>query len=241
MKKIRVLIVEDSALAAEGISVTLRKYSLDPVQVCESGEEAVNYFQHNEVDLVLMDIVLRGTMDGISAAQLIRTIRAVPIIYLTDHVDEPNVNRAKQTYPANYLSKPYNEAELVRAIELAFNNALEARRQSRSKPPAEEDVFVRTDNQQFVRIDYKEVLYLEAARSYCNVVTDKATYTLCSSMNQVQEKFDNPDFIRVHRSYVVNSKRITKIDGNIVYLGGEKVDMGKEFRENLMSILKVIK
>ena len=241
MKKIRVLIVEDNAMVSEAIAITLQKHSLHAVQACETGEDAVRYFQENEVDLVLMDIVLGGAMDGISAAQLMRTIRIVPIIYLTDHIDEKNVERAKNTYPANYLSKPYNEAELVRAIELAFNNAQEAARRPGSRSHADEDVFLRTDNQQFVRIDYKEVLYLQAARSYCKIVTDKTSYTLCSSMNQIHEKFDNSDFIRVHRSYVVNTKRITRLDGNVIYFDDKKVDMGKEFRENLMGALKLIK
>jgi DNA-binding LytR/AlgR family response regulator len=239
MKKIRVLIVEDNAMASKAIAITLEKYSLDPAQVCETGEEALRYFEDNDVDLVLMDIVLAGKMDGITTAQNMRKLRQVPVIYLSDHVDEGKVARAKQTYPANYLSKPYNEAELVRAIELAFNNTQEPRA-SRPKSSGE-DVFLRTDNQKFIRIGFKEVLYIKADRSYCKVITDKNTYMMCSSMKEVHEKFDNADFIKVHRSYVVNTKRITKLDGNIIYIDENKVDIGKEFRENLLSALKLIK
>lgn len=237
MKKIKVLIVEDNSLVAEAIAIVLEKHFLDPVHTTGSGEEAVEYFKSNEVDLVLMDVVLEGDMDGMEAAQAIRKHRQAPIIYLTDHVDEKHIERAKRTYPAGYLAKPYNEAELVRAIEFAFNQAQEAR----SGADPQEDVFVRTDNQEFVRIYFKDVLYLKAARSYCKVVTDQRTYTLCSSMNQVHEKFDNRNFIRVHRSYVVNTKRITKLDGNVIHIANEQVDMGKEFREGLMNSLKLVK
>lgn len=240
MKKIRVLIIEDNSLVAEAIARTLQKYSLDVAEIFSSGEDALKYFNDNEVDLVLMDIMLAGAMDGISTAQSMNDIRAVPIIYLTDHVDKNNVDRAKKTFPANYLSKPFNEADLIRAIDIAFSNATASNKPS-GKTSVRDDVFVRTNSQQYLRIPYREILYLEAARSYCKVVTDQGEYTLCTSMNRVHESFENADFIRVHRSYVVNSRRITKLDGNVIFLEQKTVDMGKEFRENLMSSLNLIK
>ena len=147
------------------------------------------------------------------------------------------VERAKKTYPANYLSKPFHEPGLVRAIEIAFNNAKE----SRDTGQVDAHIFVRTENQGFIRLAYKEIQFLEAARSYCKVVTDRATYMLCSSMNQVQDMLGNKDFVRVHRSHVVNTKRITRLEGNILYLDDTKIDMGKEYREELLNNLKFVK
>jgi len=238
MTNIRVLIVEDNSIAAEAIAVTLNRNQLTPVRICQSGEEAIKVFKEEDVDLVLMDIVLAGAMDGISTAQILREHRSVPLIYLTDHSGKALIDRAKKTFPANYLTKPFNEAELVRAIELAFNNA---RNEHNMHKAFHEHIFVRTDTQGFVRIAYMDILYLEAARSYCRVVTDKTTYTLCSSMNQIHESFGNNDFIRVHRSRVVNTKRVTRLEGNILYLDEKKVDMSREFREDLISSVKLVK
>ncbi|HZY79292.1 MAG TPA: response regulator [Cyclobacteriaceae bacterium] len=238
MTKIRVLIVEDNSMVAEAIVVALKKNQLDPVRICESGEDAIKVFKSEEIDLVLMDIVLAGAMDGISTAQVLREYRPVPVVYLTDHSGRELVERAKKTYPAGYLGKPFNEAELVRTIEIAFNNF---QSQRGLPPPLREYVYVRTENQGFVRIAYKEILYLEAARSYCKVVTDTATYLLCSSMNQVQENLSNNDFIRIHRSHVVNSKRVTRLEGNILFIDDKQLDMGREFRDDLLGSLKLIK
>ncbi|MEI9919063.1 MAG: response regulator [Bacteroidota bacterium] len=238
MKKIRVLIVEDNVLVAEAIEITLKKHSLDIVGICRSGSDAVKSFREKEVDLVLMDIKLDGKMDGIEAASQMLQHRAVPIIYLSDHVDHKHVKRAMNTHPANYLSKPYDEAGLVRAIEIAFNNAQVPKNETITD---REEVFVLTDSQQFERVYTKEVMYLKAARSYCDVVTDKHKYTVCSSMNHVQEKFGSAGFIRVHKSYVVNSKRITKLAGNIIFINDVELKMGKEYRDELMSVLKFIK
>lgn len=238
MSKICVLIVEDNAVTADATAVVLKKHSMSPVHICGAGEDAIKIFKKEPVDLVLMDIVLAGAMDGISTAQLMREHRKVPIIYLTDHTDRSLVERAKKTYPANYLSKPFNEASLIRAIEIAFNNTRE------EKPDTGQIdgyIFVRTENQGFVRLAYKEIQFLEASRSYCKVVTDRATYMLCSSMNQVQDMLGNKDFIRVHRSHVVNTKRITRLEGNILYLDDTKIDMGKEYRDELLNSLKFVK
>jgi DNA-binding LytR/AlgR family response regulator len=237
--KIKVLIVEDDPLIAEAISITLTKHSLEPVGICDTGEIAVKIFKDNAVDLVLMDIILGGKMDGIASAAIMQNHRLVPIIYLTDHIDKKKTERALKTFPANYLTKPYDDAKLILAIEMAFNNA--QRPQGKRSQRAPNDIFVRTENQQFEKVAMRDVIYLEAARSYCYVVTDKNKYIMCSSMNQVQEQFENSDFIRVHRSYVVNSKRITKLAGNVIFLDKIQVDMGKEFRADLMNSLKFIK
>jgi DNA-binding LytR/AlgR family response regulator len=238
--KIKVLIVEDDPLIAEAISVTLKKHSLEPVKICDSGEEAVQVFKNTDVDLVLMDIVLNGKMDGVAAAAMMLKNRVVPIIYLTDHTDQKKIDRALKTFPANYLTKPYDDSKLIIAIEISFYNAQHSST-GRGEQVLRKDVFVRAANQQFEKVALKDIIYLEASRSYCKVVTDNHTYTLCSSMNQVQEQFENADFMRVHRSYVVNTKRITKLDGNVIFLDKIKVDMGKEFRAGLLGALKFIK
>lgn len=239
MKTTRVLIVEDNSLVAEEIAITLKKHSLEISGICSSGEDALKAFREKEPDLVLMDIELDGAMDGIETASEIMKHRSVPIIYLTDHVDDKNVKRSLNTNPANYLPKPYDEAGLIRAIQIAFHNATTS---SINQSPAatREDTFLLTASQQFERVYYKDVLYLKAARSYCDVVTDQNTYTVCNSMNHVQEEhFRSPQFIRVHRSYVVNSKRITKVVGNVIYLNEAEINMGKEYRDDLMNSLKL--
>lgn len=237
--KIRVLIVEDNSLIAEEISITLKKHSLEVVDICRSGEDAINTFKVKDIDLVLMDVILNGKMDGIETASKILQHRTLPIIYLTDHTDKKFLDRAMDTYPASYLSKPYDEATLVRTIEIAFNNHVAlARKQSSTS--SKEDTFLLTASQQFERVYYKDVLFLKAARSYCDVVTDSYTYTICNSMNHVQEKnFAAPEFIRVHRSYVVNSKRITKVVGNVIFLNDKELGIGREYREDLMNALKL--
>ncbi|HEY9046838.1 MAG TPA: LytTR family transcriptional regulator DNA-binding domain-containing protein [Ohtaekwangia sp.] len=239
MEKIKVLIVEDQLLIAEDIASKLVKHSLEVAGTCGSGEEAIEMVEDIAPDLILMDINLSGAMDGISTARVILDKYDVPIIYLSEYVDTKTIDRAKKTMPAAYLSKPFQEADLIRSIDLAFSNA-RAKREHQS-PWVKDHVFLRSKNQ-YIKLHLEDIIYLEADRSYCYIVTEQEVHTMTTSMNHVYEQLNNRDFMKIHRSFVININKITALDGNIVRLGGEKqVQMSKDYRDELMSRLKFIK
>ena len=239
MNKIKVLVVEDSALIAEDIAYKLAKHHLEVVEVCERGEDALEFLKKNDPDLVLLDIRLAGALDGISTGYMIQKNYSIPIIYLSDLSDANTISRAKQTRPANYLTKPFNEADLVRAIDLAFSNFKMQPSGAGSHSKADH-IFVKSDNT-FVRIPFNEILFLHADRSYCNIVTEEKTYIQSVSMNHVFEQIDNTDFVRIHRSHVVNIHKVTAIEGNMVKLGKHSLEMSKGMREELMRRLTFLK
>lgn len=240
--KIKVLIVEDKRIVAEDISDRLKKHGMDVVGICSSGATAIETAKKINPDLVLMDIHLDGPMDGITAALSILDHRRVPIIYLTDFTDEQTVERAKATRPANYISKPFKETDLIRAIDLAFSNAREDELNDQNHNLHLPDmIFVRTDSQQYVKIALQDILFLEADRAYCKIVTGTTTYVLSTSMNHIHDQIGNPYFIRVHRSYIINVNRVEELHGNALRLGGKEVNVGGEYRENLMKYMKIVK
>src|SRR5687768_14008360 len=157
MTKIKVLVVEDSALIAEDIAYKLGKHHFEVMEIFDKGEDALEYLKKNEPDLVLLDIKLAGALDGISTGYIIQNTYALPIIYLSDLSDAQTVHRAKQTRPANYLTKPFNEADLVRAIDLAFSNYNS--QPSNPGAPKPDHIFVKSDNT-FSRILLKDILFL---------------------------------------------------------------------------------
>jgi CheY-like chemotaxis protein len=117
MTKARVMIVEDEAIVAADLRVTLRRLGYEVANVAFSGEEAVRWIEEAQIDLVLMNIGLRGEMDGIEAAQKVRERFDIPIIYFTAYMNEERLMRAKSTAPFDYIIKPYDESELVSTIE----------------------------------------------------------------------------------------------------------------------------
>ena len=115
-----ILVVEDQRLIAADIENTLKNLGYVVVGNVSSGEDAISKSDQVRPELVLMDVHLRGEMDGIQAAEIIRDRFNVPVVYLTAYADEETILRAKKTTPFGYLVKPFNERELRATIEIAF-------------------------------------------------------------------------------------------------------------------------
>jgi PAS domain S-box-containing protein len=131
MTEATVLIVEDEGILAIELKKKLENLSYKVLAVASSGEEAVELAAKHKPDLILMDIVLKGEMDGIEAADKIRGLLNVPVIYLTAYSDEDTVKRAKLTEPFGYLVKPYNGKELQIALEVTlYRHVMEKLRES---------------------------------------------------------------------------------------------------------------
>lgn len=120
MTPARILVVEDERLAAEEICHSLRGLGYDVVGTAASGEEAIRRAAEALPDLVLMDIVLRGDVDGVRTAENIKAHLDIPVVYLSAHSDESTLRRAKITEPYGYILKPFEPRELHINIEIAL-------------------------------------------------------------------------------------------------------------------------
>lgn len=120
MAKKRIMVVEDEGVTAMRIKRSMQDmgYAVAPIMI--SGEDAVEKVEEFRPDLVLMDIALKGEMDGIEAAEQIHSRFNIPIIYLTAHSDESMMKRIKSTEPLGYIAKPFDERELRIVVEIAF-------------------------------------------------------------------------------------------------------------------------
>ncbi|MCK4826800.1 response regulator [bacterium] len=113
----KILIVEGEAIVAKDIQNTLKTLGYDAPAIALSGEEAINKSEEIHPDLVLMDIILKGDMDGIDAAEKICNHFDIPVIYLAAYMDEKTLQRAETTGPFGYILKPFEERELHTTIE----------------------------------------------------------------------------------------------------------------------------
>ncbi|MGD8623906.1 MAG: PAS domain S-box protein [Anaerolineae bacterium] len=120
MSLARILIVEDEFITAQGLQRSLMRLGYEAEEIATSGEEAVDRARELRPDLVLMDIMLGGEMDGIKAAEKIRTEFGIPIVYLTALDDKETLARAKRTEPLGYLLKPFGTKMLQSTLEMAL-------------------------------------------------------------------------------------------------------------------------
>jgi len=120
MVKSKILVVEDERIVAEDIRENLERLGYAVLDIASSGTEAIEKAEELHPDLIMMDIRLKGSMNGIEATHRIHQQLDVPIIYLTAYADEDTLQRAKQTQPFGYLIKPFKEKELHTTIEVAL-------------------------------------------------------------------------------------------------------------------------
>ena len=134
MASARILVAEDEQSIAEALKFRLEQYGYSVVGPVASGDAAVQMAGEEMPDLVLMDIRLKGGMDGIEAAQIIQQRFQIPIVYLTAHSDDATIGRAQQTSPYGYMIKPFRDQELGVTVEIALH-----RRQLEKRLPDSED------------------------------------------------------------------------------------------------------
>ena len=134
MASFKILVVEDESIVAMDIKHRLENMGYIVPAITSSGEEAVEKASETDPDLILMDIVLKGEIDGIEAAQQIKENLDVPIVYLTAYSDERTLKRAKITGPFGYIIKPFEDRELHSAIEVAlYKHEMESKLKANEK------------------------------------------------------------------------------------------------------------
>ncbi|OQX96476.1 hypothetical protein B6I21_00890 [candidate division KSB1 bacterium 4572_119] len=120
MTKKKILVVEDDNIIGMEIRDRIKNIGYDVPEILSYGEDAVEKVGHIKPDLILMDIHLNGEMDGIQAAEQIREIVNIPVVYLTAYADDSTLQRAKKTEPFGYVIKPFEERDLASTIEMAL-------------------------------------------------------------------------------------------------------------------------
>src|SRR6218665_1518222 len=128
MSKAGILIVEDSFIVAYHLQATLESEGYTVLNRCDSAEAALQFVESSRPDLVLMDIMLSGHMDGIEAASVLKSTYNVPVVYITALTDKNTIGRAKVTEPYGFLTKPFEDREIFTVIEMAlYKHDIESR------------------------------------------------------------------------------------------------------------------
>ncbi|MDG2448954.1 MAG: response regulator transcription factor [Saprospiraceae bacterium] len=122
MENYRILIVEDEVLIAEDIRISLNELGYDISDICYDSENAMDSIYKSRPDMVILDINIRGSKNGIEIAEIINEKYQIPFIFLTSLSDRDTLEKAKKTRPKGYLTKPFKDKDLLTTIEMAIYN-----------------------------------------------------------------------------------------------------------------------
>jgi len=229
----KILVVEDERIVAEDIVANLEDMGHIGTGIAADFNSAITHVRNSQPDLVLLDIRLQGERDGVELAQELVDRFKLPVIYLSSNSDSKTLQRAFQTSPQAFLTKPFNKNDLAVAIELAVHNA--------GKPMAELNVI---DNAIFVRksdryhkVRFQDILYIRSEGSYSKLVTLRETHTLSINSAKFLEMVPSRIFQRVHRSYIVNLSNVDSYNSSWAFVGPEQVPISKALYPELCSRL----
>lgn len=241
METIKVVIIEDDLIIAAHISKVLETAGVNILEVFTKGESAINFLQSNTAHVILMDINLAGDLDGIDTAKIIGEKYNYPIVFLSGNSDKPTFERSKEAAPHAFITKPFKNEELVRTVELVYNrNVYPAEPKSNSEMFTLNDrVFVR-DKNKMKKLHFEDILYVEAERNYCNVITKLKSYVLSVPLAKFEQKVSSKIFQRIHRSHLVNITAIDELDDNYVFINGKSLTISKSFKSELTKKLTLI-
>lgn len=244
---IKILVVEDEMIIAAKISMQLTGLGYDVTGILPGGEEAILQIEENKPDIIILDINLRGKLDGIETAAIILQRYNIPVIYLTANADEATFNRAKPTKPFAFISKPFKQLDLQRAIELTISRMASDDHVSQKENKASDDhpfilsdrIFIR-NREKMIKIMVADILFMEADRNYSRIVTKQKEYLLSVTLKTIEEKLCGEYFMRVHRSYLINITHIDEVVDNCLVIAQKPIPLGAGMREQLMQRMRTL-
>lgn len=207
--------------------------SLRLVASLPDGVSGLNFFREgNQVDLLFLDI----EMPQLSGLELLRVLPNPPEVIITTAREQFAVD-AFELRVADYLVKPFDYARFSKAVQRVLPRAQPAE----VAAPATADLFVKVNNR-MVRVNFDDVLYVEALSDYVNIVTPKHKYIVYTTLKALADRLATfPNFERIHRSYLVNTRLVEAIEDNTVLLqGGHHVPVGKSYQDGFYKKLKRI-
>ena len=245
MSKVRVFIVEDDVIHASRLEMYLDEMGYGLAGTASNAGEALNMIAATKPDLLLVDIHLEGDRDGIQLIEKLYQKRVVPAIFITSFADKATIDRAKVTHPYAYIVKPYDQATLQAAIELAVYKF--------STPPTmtqatvhdykgwEEDKMVNDtmfikDKGRLIKLNTNDIAYIEAQDKYCLIYLSRERVDVRIPLKKLAEILEKQSFQRVHRSFIINKTVISQIDvaNNEVQVGGYTVPIGRAYRASFL-------
>ncbi|WP_293875214.1 LytTR family transcriptional regulator DNA-binding domain-containing protein [Flavobacterium sp.] len=245
-KPIQILIVEDEMIIAANISLQLTHLGYNVTGIITKAEEVLPFIRLQLPDVILLDINLKSTLDGIEVAHLIQNEYKLPSIFLTANSDAAHFDRAKAVNPYAFISKPFKKLDLQRAIELTVLRLKEEMALAKNITLETETPFILSDcifvrsHDKMVKVCINDILYIEAERNYCKIHCKEKEHLLVGTLKDLEEKLTNNSLLRIHRSFIVNLSHIDEIAASHVVIAKKAIPISADLKKQLLQHIQKI-
>jgi DNA-binding LytR/AlgR family response regulator len=229
----KILIVEDDPFVADDLKDKLEQLHYRITGIADSYESALESIREAKPDLALVDIELKGELTGIDLSEQLHQ-QHIPFIYLSSIQDLNTYFKARDTGPLKNLAKPIDLVNLRNAL-LDIESITPELKQELMHFFTDKDGIRK-------RVDPNQIVYLEAARSYCDVhFEDDSRSTLSTAMGNVVKKLNHPDLLQISRFHFINRKHIKRIRGNEVQLTiGPFLRISDSFKDGFNGMVNIL-
>ncbi len=228
------LIVEDEFLIAETISEILSNAGFLQVRIVSSVEEAIKEIEYRKPDMVLTDINLGKEKSGIDLGGLLHKQYHIPFIYITSHSSPEILGKAKHTRPNAYIVKPFKNEDLMVAIELALFNSTKA-----ADSTIDYSELIVKEGRAIVRLNTNDIKWMETEGNYTTInLVDAKRRVVRIPISELQQQLSTQQFVRIHKSYLINKKYITEIRTNSVFIQDFELPIGRAFQASVSLLFK---
>jgi len=235
MNRVKIAVVEDEIIIADNICESLESLGYNVLEPAITYTEGKELIDNERPDIVILDIHLSGKKDGVDLALYIKENYDIPFIFLTAHADKATVERAKISNPPAYLVKPFTKEELYSSIEVTISNYEQNKTQRQSEQP-KDHLFIKQKNH-FLKLKFDNIIFLKSDHVYIEIFTiQNEKFVLRESLSEFELKL-NSDFSRIHRSYLINTNHIQKINSTTVSIHNQELPLSKQFRTVLIEKL----
>jgi DNA-binding LytR/AlgR family response regulator len=232
---IRCIIVDDEPLAIDALSALLKRFSeIEIIATCPDAFKAFEVLQKQDVDLVFLDI----NMPEMSGLSFLKSLQNPPkVIFTTAHREY--AFDAFELDVVDYLLKPVSHSRLMKSIsKFHEQTATKATEKQAGKTRSEADhIFIRAERK-MVKVFYDDILYVEGLKDYVKIITNTDTVVTKMQMGNMEKILPDKQFIRCHRSYIVNRKKITAFTKYDIEIGKIEIPIGSSYSENISEILE---
>lgn len=240
MANIRIVAVEDDPIYAETIRMIVEQTDYELVGQFANGDEALLAIKAIRPDLLLLDIHIQGSLNGIQLAE--KAGADIPAIFITSLREKEIFEKAKGTRPIAFILKPFDSLMLQNTIELAVSQfAGETNEVWSEKDLIVKDSFFIKEKSSLVKVPMDTIHYVEAEDKYCTLYTREKKFVLRISLQEILTKLPE-NFIRIHRSIVVDATKILRLNLESHELQVENVTLpiGTTYKDSLLSRIQRI-
>jgi len=249
---LNVLLVDDEPLAREGLKLLLgRQHQVASVSEAHNGREAIALIREQKPDLVFLDVQMPRT-DGFAVVNAVGADRMPPVIFVTAH--DHYAIRAFEIAAVDYLLKPVTEERFALAFQRAILRLQSAAPEDATKqvlamlgalanPPRQLERFAVRSGETTIFVPVGEIDWIEAFQNYVRLHAGPATHLLHVPMNTLEGVLDSTRFLRIHRSHIVNVRRIARVSlithGQyaVELRSGQRLQSGRTYSERIRRAL----